>query len=168
MNEHTAITAQPSERRPSPPVDEMSEVIAEWMATPQALREHTSLKALAEAHNWPVSSRLYEISNSSEVLHRALIVASAPALERTREILDKLADRAVNEGSIRAAEVWLHHNRTLLTDDKLFRHYESKVDPEALVSAAVNGAKEITQFVSDILKEERKVDESVEAEWSKD
>lgn len=163
MNEHTAIVARQS--RPSPPIEEMREVIAEWRATPDALREHKSLKALAEAHDWPLSSRFYEIANSGEVLHRALIISSAPSIERARAILDKLADRAINEGSIRAAEVWLHHNRTLLTDDKLLQHYGPKADPQALVSAAIDGAQEILQFLSDVSKEERKIPEAIEAEW---
>ena len=52
----------PEKRKASPDEQDMVEAIAEWHATPEAFREHKSLKALAESLDWPVSDKLYRIS----------------------------------------------------------------------------------------------------------
>ena len=157
----------PLERRASPDEGAMVEVIAEWHATPEAFREHKSLKSLATAHDWPITDRLYRIANSAEVAHRSMIYSSALGINRAGEVLNMLADKAVQDGSVRAAEVWLQHNRTLLTDERLMKHIGEKADPKELMSAALDGAKEILAFVGELkAPEPRDLSDVVEAEWS--
>jgi hypothetical protein len=156
----------PQKRKSSPDEQDMVEVIAEWHATPESFREHKSLKSLAESLDWPVSDKLYRISNSAEVAHRSMIYASALGINRAGEVMNMLADKAVQGGSVRAAEVWLQHNRTLLTDERLMKHIGVKADPQELMTAALDGAKEILTFVGS-LKENKtpSVREVVNAEW---
>jgi hypothetical protein len=156
----------PKKKRASPDDQDMVDAIAEWHATPESFREHKSLKALAESLDWPVSDKLYRIANSAEVAHRSMIYASALGINRAGEVMNMLADKAVQDGSVRAAEVWLQHNRTLLTDEKLMKHIGAKANPQELMTAALDGAKEILEFVGTLNNDKTTtIREVVDVEW---
>ena len=143
-------TSQPSR-------EELIEALAEWYATPEVLRETSSLNKLAGELGITAGGRFYELAHSAEVYHRMLVKTAGGALRLAPHILHVLAEKAL-DGHCRSAEIYLDFVRRVLTDERVLKALQPKPREVREVMEEVNrGAEDLLALAGKIN------DESVKA-----
>ena len=111
------------EKRPSR--ETIIEACAEWLATPQPLRDCKTLHQLALRLGIHGSGRFYALANSAEVYHRMLVKTAGGALRQAPHILNVVAERAL-AGHSHSAEIYLGFLRHVLTDKRFLQLGKTK------------------------------------------
>jgi hypothetical protein len=136
--------------------EKIIDLVALWKSRPSELREHKSLKELADANGITPNSDFYAIANSPEVLLRVITAMAGTHLDHTHEILEKLAEQA-KTGHTRSAEIYLEWIRKIATDASLIEYVKPAQDMHQTLQDISHGAKEMIAIAKQ-LKDDNAID----------
>ena len=129
---------------------ELIELLAQWHATPEELREDKKLSELAKRLDIHPGGRFYALAQSPEVYHRMLVKTAGSALKLAPNILFKLAEKAL-DGNARCAEIYLDFIRRVLTDDRIVAALRPQQrDTTQLIADVSAGAQEMLNLADQL------------------
>ena len=144
MNGQAAPANLPYSTSSQPSREELIDALADWYATPMALRRTPSLNKLAGELGVTAGGRFYELAHSAEVYHRMLVKTAGGALRLAPHILHVLAEKALG-GHCRSAEIYLDFVRRVLTDERVLKALQPK--PREVR----DGMEEVSRGAEDLL-----------------
>jgi hypothetical protein len=139
------------------------DLVVQWKATPEPLRQHNSLREFAIANGIKPSSDFYHLANSPDVFHQLLVGVAGNAIQATPDILEALADKA-RSGHVRAAEVFLDFVRKTITDESMIRSLRPTASVQTLLEEVKTATNDLLSFVQSLPESEEEAKASLQEE----